>query len=156
MAIDLNPGVYYKDQKGAIHNANHGFRYEVQLDNSAAAAVTVGQLVKIKNVAGQHGVPVVEACTAITDRPFGMVAYQNKQDTFAAGEILTIASDYTIITCEAAGAVNAGVDVMYAAAQKVDVAAGAGTYAIGTALTPAAADGDLIRVLLRKPEKLTA
>lgn len=156
MAIDLNPGVYYNDRVGMVHNSNYGFRYEVQLDNSAAADVVVGQLVKIKNVAGQQGVPVVEACTAATDKPFGIVMYQNKKETFSAGEIMTIASDYSIITCTASAAISAGSDVMFAANQQVATAATAGNYAIGMALTPAAAQGDLVRVLLKKPEKLAA
>lgn len=131
------------DRKGQVKNPDKGFRYDVQL---AGDDVVPGDCVKIKNVAGSK-VIVVEKITDASDAVFGMVQYESaKANVYKAGDMLTVAGDYSLITCEANGAIEAGakVDAVVAGA-KVATATGDG---IGIALTPAAVAGDLILVKL--------
>lgn len=131
------------DRKGQVKNPDKGFRYDVQL---AGDAVVPGDCVKLKNVAGAK-VIVVEKITDASDVVFGMVQYESaKANTYKEGDMLTVAADYSLITCEANGAIATGtkVDPVIDGA-KVATAKGNG---IGTALTPAAIAGDLILVKL--------
>ena len=135
--------------KAVVRNADKGQRYEVQ--NLGAADLVPGDVVKLKDVAG-HTI-AVEKIVATTDVPFGMVQYEAaKGNVYHEKDMLTVASDYSIIVCEASAAIAVGQKVMpVIEGQKVAVAT-APNYAIGTALDKAALDGDFIRVLLQKPE----
>lgn len=135
--------------KAVVRNADKGQRYDVQ--NLGAADLVPGDVVKLKDVAGDT--IAVEKIAATTDLPFGMVEYESaKGNLYHTKDMLTIASDYSIITCEASNAIAVGTKVMAVIeGQKVATATNP-NYAIGTALDKAAADGDIIRVLLQKPE----
>ena len=122
-------------------------------DCRAYEALSAGDIVKIKNVAGP--ITVVEKITAATDIPFGVVAYDSaKKADYGAGEIVNIAYDYSIVKMEASAAINAGAKIMaVVSGMKVATATG-GNVAFGQACIPAAASGDLIPVMLFKPETI--
>lgn len=137
--------------KAVVRNADKGQRYDVQ--NLGAADLVPGDVVKLKDVAGDT--IAVEKIAATTDLPFGMVEYESaKGNLYHTKDMLTIASDYSIITCEASAAISAGAKVMPVIAGQKVAAATATNYAIGIALNKATANGDIIRVLLQKPEKV--
>jgi len=122
-------------------------------DCKTADNVTAGDIVKIKNVAGP--ITVVEKITADTDVPFGVVAYDSaKKVDYTAGEIVNIAYDYSIVKMEASAAINAGAKVMPVVSGMKVATASAGKTAIGQACIPAAAAGELIPVMLFKPETI--
>lgn len=135
--------------KAVVRNADKGQRYEVQ--NLGAGELVPGDVVKLKDVAGST--IAVEKISATTDLPFGMVVYESaKGNVYHEKDMLTVASDYSIITCEVSGAVAVGQKVMAVIeGQKVAVATNP-NYAIGTALDKATENGEIVRVLLQKPE----
>ena len=133
------------DTKGRVLNPDKGLRYDVQ--NAGADALVVGDCVKIKSVAGAKTI-CVEKIAETTDTVFGMVQYESAgAATYATGKMLTIAADYSIVTCEASTAIAAGAEVEAVIAGQKVATKTTGT-AIGIALTPAAAAGDLILVKL--------
>lgn len=120
-------------------------------DCKAAEALTAGDIVKIKNVAGSK-ITVVEKVTADTDVPFGVVAYDSaRKVSYSSGEIVNIAYDYSIVKMEASAAINAGAEVMAVVSGMKVATATSGKVAFGQACIPAAAAGDLIPVMLFKP-----
>lgn len=130
------------DIKGKVLNPDKGFRYDVQ--NVGAADLIAGDYVALKQVAGAK-VICVEKATAESE-VFGVVIYEAaKTNTYKTGEMLTVANDYTIITCEANGAITTGskVDAVIGDAKVVTHTSG---KVVGKALTPAAVAGDLIQV----------
>lgn len=141
------------DTKGRVLNPDKGFRYDVQL---SGGQVVPGDCVKLKNVAGSKTI-VVEKIAADTDVVFGMVVYESaKANAYNDGEMLTVASDYSLVTCEASAEINAGVGVMPVIDGQKVATATASKIVIGTALTPAAAAGDIITVRLEKPALMAA
>lgn len=137
--------------KAVVRNADEGQRYEVQ--NGGTAELVPGDVVKLKDVASKT--IVVEKITATTDVPFGMVEYESaKGNVYKEKDILTVASDYSIITCEASAAISVGAKVMPVIEGQKVATATATNYAIGIALEKATVNGDIIRVLLQKPEKV--
>lgn len=136
-------------QKGSLDLTINPTVFSVQVDAAQATALVPGQLVKLASTAG--GIPKVVASAAATDGHFGVVRYNIKDATFAAGAICEVASGYSVIVMEAGAAITRGANVMYAANQKVVTAATTGNIIVGVALDAAAADTDLIRVLLQMP-----
>ena len=134
-----------EDVNARILNPDKGFRYECK----ANAAIVAGQAVKLVAVAGAS-VPVVTPVTATTDVPFGIVVYEPaKTNTYAAGDMVTVAGDYSIVKIVATNAVTAGQAIVYDVTngQAVDVAA-AGDAILGHALTNAA-QGAFCKVLVK-------
>lgn len=143
------------NKKGVIKNGDHGERYEVQAYVADdGAALVPGTVVKLKD--GATGVPQVEVISATTDIPFGVVPYGAIYNEINNNQVFTVASDYTIITMEASAAIARGAKVMPVIAGAKVATATATNYAIGIAWDKAAAAGDIIRVLLKKPELVTA
>lgn len=106
-----------------------------------------GQGVKIADVAG--GAIVVTALTADTDKVFGYVAYNLKDSSFAAGSFVEVASGLAVMYLEASAAIARGAEVMPVITGSKVATATAGKSIAGHALDKAAADGDLIRVLIK-------
>lgn len=145
MAIKTNQFGITNTIKGKVVNPDKGFRYDVQ--NAGDAVLVPGDCVKIKHVAGANTIQV-EKISAATDAVFGVVQYESaKANEYAKGEFLTVAGAYSIVTAEANGAVNGGAAVEPVAATGKVATKSSGT-AIGVALTPAAAQGDIILVRL--------
>ncbi len=117
-----------------------------RVSSSESVALVPGQLVKLVDVAG--GSPVVTAVTADTDTVFGVVNYNIRDVSFAASSAVEISSSLNIVYLEASAAIARGAGVMpVITGQKVATATASKTT-VGIALDKAAADGDLIRVLI--------
>lgn len=114
--------------------------------SSQVTALVAGQAVKLEDSAG--GLPKVLSLAADTDAVFGWVVFNPKDVERAAGENLEVARAGTImwLTAGAAIARGASVEVAYATS-KVITSAGTNPV-VGQALDKAAADGDLIRVVI--------
>lgn len=115
--------------------------------SNESAPLVPGQAVKIADVAG--GAIVVTAVTSDEDKIFGFVAYNNKDASFAASSFVEVASDMSVMYLEASAAIARGAEVQYVVTGAKVVTAATGSHSIvGTCLDKAAADGDLVRVLL--------
>lgn len=125
-----------------------------RVDAAQAVALIAGQCVKLKDVAG--GSPVIEAIADDEDKVFGVVLYNIKDSSFSANEAVEVAFDGSVVYMEAGAAIARGADVMpVVTGSKVATAAGNDKAIIGIALDKAAADGDLIRVLIGKKYNFT-
>lgn len=145
MAETLN-SFTYDEKKGSVKNGEKGHGFSCKLYGTASA----GDFVKIKNVTGSK-VIVVEVVAANTDDVFGVIPYESaKKNAYVANDMITVMTDYTRIVCEASAAIAAGATVMPVVTGMKVATQTAGKTAIGVALTPAAADTDLIEVLLKR------
>ena len=108
----------------------------------------VGAFVKLYTSRTSTAHPVAEVCAA-TDVPYGMVVYDVRKPAYAVGEKFAIAKTGDVVFCEAAGAIAVGSKVQFnPTGWKVDDTTTA-TYAyIGTAITAAGAEGDLVQIKL--------
>ena len=137
----------YDDQKGKVVNGDKGLAFSCKLATSANA----GDFVKITSVAGSR-VIVVTPITADTDDIFGVIPYESaKKNVYVAGDMVTVQSNNTVIVCAAKASLSAGASVMPVVSGMYVATQTAGKKVIGTALQPAAAQGDLINVLVRIP-----
>jgi hypothetical protein len=116
-----------------------------QVDSGEAGTLLQAQPVVGVDVAGAQ-IPV-EAIAAITDPIFGFIPYSVKTNEYVALDQVKIAKDGDIMHMEASAAIArfAELEVVIAG---VKVATQATGTTIGVALDKAAADGDLIRVLI--------
>lgn len=146
MALSLNQfapntpldGMYvYMANEGQLHNCI------VAADNTLYAGNVVALDASSTNV---HA-PVVTAA-ATTDTPFGVVSYTPIQAAHGAGARVGLAREHDVIWKTAGSAIAVGDKVTFDSGYKVATAT-AGDIFIGTALTPAADDGDLIQVELK-------
>ena len=134
-------------EKGSLDLTINPTVFSVQVDAAQGTALVAGQLVKMATTAG--GIMKVIASAAATDKHFGVVRYNIKDASFAAGAVCEVAGGGSVIVMEAGAAIARGANVMYAANQKVVTAATTGNIIVGMALDAATADGSLIRVLLQ-------
>jgi hypothetical protein len=121
-----------------------------QVDSSSAGGLVPGQAVKMVDLGG--GIPKVVECAADTDDVFGFINYDIKSQAFAVGdkvEVSALRGNVMYMTASAAVARNAKVMIVVAS-KKVAVAT-TGKTIVGRALDKAAADGDLIRVVIDLP-----
>ncbi len=109
-------------------------------------ALVAGQPVKIENSAG--GVPKVLALAANADSTAGFVGYNLKDISYPANARCELALAGTVMYMTAGGAISrwGNVEVVYTT-NKV-IAAGGTNPVVGIAFDKAAADGDLIRVMV--------
>lgn len=122
----------------------------VQIDSSSAGSLVAGQSVKMVDSAG--GVPKVVECAANDDDVFGFLNLDFKKAVYNAydrAEISFFKGNVMYMTASAAIARNAKVGVVISGSKVVT--ATTGLRNIGRALDKAAADGDLIRVLIDLP-----
>lgn len=118
---------------------------------SEAGTLIAGQAVKMEDSAG--GVPKFLKLAANTDKTFGFVVYNQKDTGFTAGMGASIAIDGSVMYMTAGAAIARGakLEVVYTT-DKVITSAGTNPV-VGIALDKAAADTDLIRVLIQTPNK---
>lgn len=135
----------YNDQKGKVVNGDKGLGLSCKLYGTANA----GDFVKIKNVSGSK-VIVVEVIAANTDNIFGMIPYESaKKNAYVANDMVTVISDYAVVVCEASAAIAAGATVMPVVTGMKVATQTYGKTALGIALKPAAADTNLVEVLVK-------
>jgi|AntAceMinimDraft_6_1070360.scaffolds.fasta_scaffold00196_16 hypothetical protein len=133
-------------EKGIVDLRFSGITIPCQVASDEAAALVPGQLVKMVDVAGS--VPRVTALAADTEIIFGAVAYNIKDVNFPLDKYLEIVSVGSVIYMEASAAIARGGLVMPVIAGQKVATATSGKSILGLALDKAAADGDIIRVLI--------
>lgn len=124
-----------------------------QIDTTSGGGLLPGQAVKIVDSAG--GIPKVVEAAADTDDVFGFLTYDMRRATFAVGDKVEIAFFRgTIMYMTASAAIARGAQVEIVVASKKVATAASGKRIVGRALDKAAADGDLIRVIVDLPGAL--
>lgn len=112
--------------------------------DSVATKLMVGQAVKL--IAGASPVILVDQA-ASAEQPFGVILYQLKKNTYAAGNRIEIACKGNVIYLEAAAAITRGAIVENVPGGTAPVVQTKASGArLGIALDQAAAAGDLIRI----------
>lgn len=107
----------------------------------------VGAFVKLYGSSTSTDHPIATVC-AVTDVPYGMVVYDVRKSAYKVGERFAIAKTGDLVWCVAESAVDVGDKLQFTTDWTVDDTA-TSTYAfIGTAVTKAAAKGDLVQVKL--------
>lgn len=130
-----------------VYQANLPQLHNVIVSSSQTTALAAGAIVTLDTSSTNTNAPV--ALQADTDdKIFGVVTYNPAKNQWAAGERIAIARDGDIVWLPAAGETAVGADLYFTSANKVTSTATAGDSIVGTALTPAAANGDLIQVEL--------
>jgi len=121
-----------------------------RVSSNQATALVAGQAVKLEN-SGLQGLPNVLAITADTDKVFGIVLRNLKDQTFAAGHTVEIARDQSVVYLPASAAIarGAAVEIDYSTFQ-VTTWGGTNTC-IGEAFDAAVNAGDIIRVWIKLP-----
>jgi len=116
--------------------------FDFQIDSSSVATIPSGSAVK------QTGSNICDLATAASDSIFGFVLYESRKSSFVAKDFVRVASTGTTIMMEASAAILIDADLEIVPTGEKVATKSAGT-SIGTALDAAAADGDLIRVLIK-------
>jgi hypothetical protein len=117
--------------------------------------LVAGQAVKVVDSAG--GVPKVTPVTDDADEVFGFINYNIKNTTYGANDAVEISRDSNVIYLYAQEAISRGVQVCQYTDGLGDDAVGYvsgledGATIVGYTLDKAAAQGDLIRVVLSVP-----
>lgn len=117
----------------------------VQVSENESGTLVPAQAVVLEDAAGSQ-IPV-EAISAITDDIFGFVTYNVRLDEYAANDQVKIAKNGDVMMMEASAAIARGADLEVVITGNKVATQSTGTT-IGKALDKAAADGDLIRVLI--------
>lgn len=148
MALNINQFAQSTVQ-GAPDLQFNGSVLSARVDASQATAIVPGQAVKMYNAAG--GTPTVVGLAANTDAVLGVAMFNLKDASYAASAPLEIAMQGSVVWMTAGAAIARGALVEFAlATNKVITSAGINTV-IGLALDKAAADGDLVRILIKAP-----
>jgi hypothetical protein len=126
-----------------------------RVKSDESAALTPGQAVKLVDTA--EGNPVITAVDDAADDVFGFVAYNLKKNSFEANDNVEIAAlRNNVMYMEASAAIARGAKVMYVVTGEKVATATATNRILGIALDKAAADGDLIRVVIDLPGDLAS
>lgn len=115
---------------------------------TATDVLKAGDVVSLNTASTNTNVPVVIKAAA-TNEPYGVVVFDPRISENAVGSRIAIAESGNIIWLEAAGAIEVGDKVQFVAATgKVNDTSTATNYYLGTAVTAATADGDLLKIKL--------
>lgn len=129
----------YMPNRPQLHNV-------IFTSSTATDVLKAGQVVTIDTSSTNTECPVVNAC-AVTSKPFGVVVYDMRKEDTKVGEKVTIAQSGDTVFMVAGGSFSVGAKLQFnASTRKVDDSTTATNYYIGTAITPASADGDLVQV----------
>lgn len=131
-----------------VYQANLPQLHNVIVSASQSTALVSGAIVTLDTSSTNTDAPVALQAN-VDDKIFGVVTYNPAKNQWAAGDRIAIARNGDIIWMPAAKAVTVGADLYFTSANKVTPDATAGNSIVGTALTPASADGDLIQVELQ-------
>lgn len=127
-----------------------------QVDASQATPLVAGQAVKLVDSVG--GVPKVVAATTTDDEVYGFIAYNQKTNSYSAGDrvdLLAFGGGVLYLNSSAAIARGAHVMIDPATAGNVQTVA-AGKRIVGHALDKATAINQLIRVVTFLPAAFKA
>lgn len=116
--------------------------------------IAAGEFVTISSTTNGQVTKVAKG-SALTSAYVGMVLSDPLKETFAVGDKVTVALLGVVALAKASAAITAGAALQYAySTGKVATNASVGTNTtVGIALENAAADGDLLRVLINTPMK---
>jgi hypothetical protein len=135
-------------EKGQLDGAINLNQLSVKIDDASVADFTDanGFAVTITDNAGK--LITVDLATGASDDIFGFIPYEVKSNSYEAGDLLRVAFADSIMLMEASAAIARGADLEIVPTGNKVVTQSTGT-SIGRALDQAAADGDLIRVLVK-------
>jgi len=121
-----------------------------EIASTETAELVAGDFVKMADVAG--GAPKFLKCTADTDEAYGVLLYNPKDTKRVKGDFAEIGSMGNVVYLRATGAIGRGAQVALDTSETGGVTATLTSVSIvGHAMDKAAADGDLIRVMLSTP-----
>ena len=114
--------------------------------DSVSTNIVAGQAVKL--ITGASGITLVDVPTSITDGPiWGVIAYSPRKNTYAAGDVVTVACQGDVIYLQTSAAVSRGTKVATTVAGPTVATNAVSTNQItGIAIDQASASGQLIRV----------
>lgn len=121
-----------------------------QVSTNEAGTLVAGQAVTLEDAAGKQ-LPIL-AATATTDKIFGFIPHNVKTDGYSALDQVKIARAGDVIFLEAAAAIARGASLEFVVTGNKVQTQTTGSL-VGVALDKAAADGDLIKVLLLENEQ---
>ncbi len=148
MALNINQFAQSTVQ-GQMDLLFNGSVISAQIDAAQSGSLVAGQPVKIATTAG--GVPKVIALAADTDVTFGFIARNLKDSAFPASAPIELAQFGSVMWMTAGAAITRGASVeVVSATNKVITSAGTNPV-VGYALDTAAANNDLIRVVIQAP-----
>lgn len=128
-----------------------------QVSLTEAGTLYPGQAVKQASTGNLNGVPKVVACSADTDEVFGFIAYNIKNASFVAGQMIEVALANSCIYLYSTTAIARMAQVTLDLTTNGGVASAASSDRIvGYAFDGCAAAGTLIRVMLNTPSFATA
>jgi hypothetical protein len=120
--------------------------FDVKVDDASVATLVNGAAVKITDTTDSQ--ITIDLATAAADDIFGFVVYESRKNSHIAGALIRVACTGSVVQMEASAAIARGADLEIVPTGEKVVTQSTGT-SIGTALDKAAADGDLIRVLVK-------
>ena len=132
-------------EKGQLTLDPNWSSLNVQVSTNEAATLVPGRAVLIEDAVGKQ-IPVVKAALT-TDAIFGFVTFNVRTDEYVALDQVKVAKTNDIMLMEASAAIARGASLEYVVTGQKVATKATGTT-IGVALDKAAADGDLIRVLI--------
>jgi hypothetical protein len=136
-------------EKGALDLAINWNLYDCRIDPNSTADFTNanGFAVKLVSIAGSKNI-IVDLATNATDKIFGFIPLETKTNSYSKGDFIRVGSSAVTMQMEASAAISGGADIEIVPTGNKVVTKTTGT-SVGTALTSAAADGDLIKVLIK-------
>lgn len=133
-------------EKGVLDLALNPNILSCRIAAGSASDFVAGTAVTLSDVTGK--ILVVDKA-AIDDDILGFVVYSAKKSVPVAGDFIEVAISGSVMQMEASAAIARGADLqIVVASDKVATAATVGATIVGKALDKAAADEDLIRVII--------
>ena len=130
-----------------VYQANLPQLHNNIISANQSTALTYGAVVTLDSSVSNADAPVIKQA-AVNDAIFGVITFNPKKASFAAGERVAIARANDIIWMPAAGAISAGATLYFNSSNKVTSTATPGNSIIGKAITSAAAANDFVQVEL--------
>lgn len=133
-------------EQGILDLAFNSNVFSCRIDPASVAKFASGTAVKLTDAAGK--VMLVEKAT-IGEDIFGFIVYSIKKSIPVAGDLIEVAFSGSVMQMTASEAIARGVNVeIVSASDKVAPADTTAATIVGKAIDKAAADGDLIRVMI--------
>jgi hypothetical protein len=119
------------------------------VDANESGTLVPGNAVLMKDVASK--IPKFELATAKTDDIFGFIPSDIRTSEYVLNEPIKVAFNDCVMLMEASAAIAGGADLQYDPATNKVATRVAPNTTIGKCLDKAAADGDMVRVLIKTP-----
>lgn len=119
------------------------------VDADESGTLVPGNAVVMKDVASPK--MKFELATALTDNIWGFVPYDVRIASYVANDVIKVAFNDCVMLMTASAAIATGVELQFDPSTNKVATKVAPNTSIGFALDKAAADGDLIKVLIKTP-----